>query len=51
MPRAAADGEATPLLVLYGSNTGSCESFAERIANEAASQGYSAHMATLEPTP
>ncbi len=46
--RVAPGGATTPLLVLYGSNTGSCESFAERIANEAASQGYSAHMATLD---
>jgi cytochrome P450/NADPH-cytochrome P450 reductase len=42
------DGPATPLLVLYGTNTGSCEAFAERIANEAAAQGYSAQLATLD---
>lgn len=46
--RVAADGAATPLLVLYGSNTGSCESFAERIANEAAAQGYGAQLAALD---
>ncbi|MFP5476744.1 MAG: cytochrome P450, partial [Gammaproteobacteria bacterium] len=39
-PALAPGEQATPLLVLYGSNTGSCEAFAERIANEAASQGY-----------
>jgi cytochrome P450/NADPH-cytochrome P450 reductase len=46
--RAVPDGPATPLLVLYGTNTGSCEAFAERIANEAAAQGYSAQLATLD---
>ena len=39
---AVPDGERTPLLVLYGSNTGSCEAFAMRIAVEAAAQGYEA---------
>ncbi|MFT3814661.1 MAG: cytochrome P450 [Acidovorax sp.] len=47
-PQAAPGGPATPLLVLYGSNTGSCEAFAERIANESAAQGYSARLATLD---
>ena len=46
--RVAPSGPTTPLLVLYGSNTGSCEAFAERIANEAAAQGYEAQMATLD---
>ncbi len=46
--RVAPAGPTTPLLVLYGSNTGSAEAFAERIANEAAAQGYSAQMATLD---
>jgi cytochrome P450/NADPH-cytochrome P450 reductase len=38
----------TPLLVLYGSNTGSCEAFAERIAGEAAGQGYAATAAPMD---
>src|SRR5690606_11084537 len=39
-PALAPGQQATPLLVLYGSNTGSCEAFAERIASDAAAQGY-----------
>ncbi|MEM7799270.1 MAG: cytochrome P450, partial [Chloroflexota bacterium] len=41
-------GETTPLLVLYGSNTGTAESFAQRIAGSAASHGYRATLATLD---
>ncbi len=40
--------EATPLLVLYGSNTGSCEAFAKRIAADAAGQGYAAIAASMD---
>lgn len=40
--------DATQLLVLYGSNTGSCEMFARRIAGDAARQGYAAKVATLD---
>ena len=43
-----ADGQATPLLVLYGSNTGSCESFAQRIASDAPAQGFDARVAPLD---
>ena len=46
---ARAPGEAaTPLLVLFGSNTGSCEAFADRIASESAAQGYAAQVASLD---
>ena len=46
---ALAPGEAgTPLLVLYGSNTGSSEAFAQRIASEAQGQGYAARTAPLD---
>lgn len=34
-----AAGAKKPLYCLYGSNTGSCESFAQRIASEAPSKG------------
>ncbi|EJD54186.1 fatty acid hydroxylase [Auricularia subglabra TFB-10046 SS5] len=37
-----------PLYVLYGSNTGSCEMFAQRIANEAADHGFRASIGTLD---
>ena len=46
-PRKAGE-VATPLLVLYGSNTGSSEAFAQRIASDAATQGYAAQAATLD---
>ncbi|CAL1708234.1 unnamed protein product [Somion occarium] len=37
-----------PLYVLYGSNTGSSEAFAQRIASGAASHGFRAHIGTLD---
>ena len=43
---AAAD--AAPLLVLWGSNTGSCEMFARRIGSDAARQGYRADVGPLD---
>ena len=48
MPRAAGAKASVPLLVLYGSNTGSSEAFAERIASDAAAQGYAAQAAPLD---
>ena len=45
---AAATGPTTPLLVLYGSNTGSAEAFAQRIASESQAQGYAAQAAPLD---
>jgi cytochrome P450/NADPH-cytochrome P450 reductase len=45
---AALPSDATKLLVLYGSNTGSCEMFARRIAGDAARQGYAAKVATMD---
>ena len=48
-PARPADGAAkTPLLVLYGSNTGSVEAFAERVASHARGQGYAAEVAPLD---
>lgn len=46
--RSAAAGDATPLLVLYGSNTGSCEAFANRIAGDAPSRGYAPTVAAMD---
>ena len=40
--------DGTPLLVLYGSDSGSSEAFAQRIASEAAGQGYVADLSTLD---
>ena len=36
------------LLIVYGSNTGSCEAFARRIASDAAGRGYGAEVAELD---
>jgi cytochrome P450/NADPH-cytochrome P450 reductase len=41
-------GPHTPLLVLFGSNSGSSEAFAQRIASDAKAQGYTAQIATLD---
>ncbi|KAK0481963.1 fatty acid hydroxylase [Armillaria luteobubalina] len=37
-----------PLYVLYGSNTGTSEAFAQRIASEAATYGFAAKIGTLD---
>ncbi|GAB1520894.1 hypothetical protein RhiTH_003983 [Rhizoctonia solani] len=45
----AIDGNSSgiPLYVFYGSNTGSCEGFAQSIASDAAGKGYRAKIGTL----
>lgn len=40
-PGPTEDSGRKPIYVLYGSNTGSCESFAQRIASDAAAHGES----------
>lgn len=48
---AAAAGEAThgtPLLILYGSNTGTCEELASSLAGQAAAAGFAAKTASLD---
>ncbi len=42
-----ASGAATPLLVLYGSNSGSAEAFAQRIAADAKAHGYVSEISVL----
>jgi cytochrome P450/NADPH-cytochrome P450 reductase len=44
--QAAAHG--TPLLVLYGSNSGASEAFARRIASDGAARGYAVSVAALD---
>ncbi|KAI5116970.1 hypothetical protein M0805_002171 [Coniferiporia weirii] len=44
----ASDSEAKVLYVFYGSNTGSSEGFAGRIASDAISHGFVAKLATLD---
>ncbi|WP_370865975.1 bifunctional cytochrome P450/NADPH--P450 reductase [Chondromyces apiculatus] len=38
----------TPLLVLYGSNSGASEAFARRIASDGSARGYATRVATLD---
>ncbi len=47
-PSAPVARHGTPLLVLFGSNSGSSESFARRIASDATPQGYAATVAPLD---
>ncbi|XXY46158.1 cytochrome P450 [Sorangium sp. So ce269] len=42
------EGEATPLLVLFGSNTGSSEAFAQRIGSDAPAHGFGARVAPMD---
>ncbi|CAE7229773.1 unnamed protein product [Rhizoctonia solani] len=44
------ESKGTPLYVFYGSNTGSCEGFAQNIASEAAGKGFRATIGTLNTT-
>ncbi len=45
---ALATGHGTPLLLLYGSNSGASEAFARRIASDGAARGYDAKVAPLD---
>jgi cytochrome P450 / NADPH-cytochrome P450 reductase len=45
---AAPSGPRTPLMILFGSNAGSCEAFANRIANDATGNGFDANVAPLD---
>jgi cytochrome P450 / NADPH-cytochrome P450 reductase len=47
-PAAAADTHATPLLVLFGSNLGTAEGIAHRIAEDARSRGFAAMVGSLD---
>ena len=38
----------TPLCILYGSNSGTCESFAQRIASDAPRHGFRPSIGTLD---
>ncbi|TDL26943.1 bifunctional P-450/NADPH-P450 reductase [Rickenella mellea] len=39
-----------PLHVFYGSNTGTCESFAKRLVSAGTNLGFTAHLGTLDST-
>ena len=40
--------EKTPLYVLYGSNSGTCESLAQRVASDASTHGFRPSIGTLD---
>ncbi|CAE6503914.1 unnamed protein product [Rhizoctonia solani] len=44
------ESKGAPLYIFYGSNTGSCEGFAQNIAFEAAGKGFRATIGTLNST-
>jgi cytochrome P450 / NADPH-cytochrome P450 reductase len=46
--QAAAAGHGTPLLLLYGSNSGASEAFARQIASDGATRGYATTVAPLD---
>lgn len=37
-----------PLLILYGSNTGTCQAFAQRLASDAAGHGFAASIKDMD---
>ncbi|CAI7589423.1 hypothetical protein PCG10_001646 [Penicillium crustosum] len=48
-PKAApVDGKLKPMHVFYGSNTGTCEAFARRLADDATAYGYAAKTSSLD---
>lgn len=47
-PAAAGDVHNTPLLVLYGSNSGTCEAFAAQLVESGAAAGFAAAAATMD---
>jgi cytochrome P450/NADPH-cytochrome P450 reductase len=47
-PAAAADAHATPLMVLFGSNLGTAEGIAHRIADDARIRGFAATVGALD---
>ncbi|KAJ6631867.1 cytochrome P450 [Mycena sp. CBHHK59/15] len=48
LPPTAGPSSGLPMYVLYGSNTGTSEAFAQRIANAAPSYGFRASIGTLD---
>ena len=42
------NSDLTPLLVLYGSNTGSCESFAQKIVSDSKNNGFLATLGSMD---
>lgn len=47
-PKAAPAGKMKPMHIFYGSNTGTCEAFARRLADDAVGYGFSAQTNSLD---
>lgn len=47
-PKAPATGKLRPMHIFYGSNTGTCEAFARRLADDAVGYGFSAQTSSLD---
>ncbi|KAG7093355.1 hypothetical protein E1B28_007036 [Marasmius oreades] len=47
-PVLAADDKRVPMYILYGSNTGTSEAFAQRVSNDAAKYGFVARLGTMD---
>ncbi|KAJ5572635.1 hypothetical protein N7450_009619 [Penicillium hetheringtonii] len=45
---APVDGKTKPMHIFYGSNTGTCEAFARRLADDAIGYGFEAEIASLD---
>ncbi|ESK91468.1 cytochrome p450 [Moniliophthora roreri MCA 2997] len=48
VPALAANDRRIPMYLLYGSNTGTSEAFAQRIANDAARYGFAARLGSMD---
>ena len=46
--KSKADGDFKPMAIYYGSNTGSCQAFAHRLAADASARGYKATVDDLD---
>jgi len=46
--QAPVDGKTKPMHIFYGSNTGTCEAFARRLADDAIGYGFEAEIASLD---
>lgn len=44
----SAPGQGKPMYIFFGSNTGTCEAFAKRLADDAISYGYNARIDSLD---
>ncbi|KAK4947860.1 hypothetical protein LTR10_013368 [Elasticomyces elasticus] len=48
VPRPTSSATTKPMTILYGSNTGTCQAFAQRLASNAASRGFQANVMDMD---